>query len=165
MSLNKYIKKFDLPKTFSPQQDLNHENLFAKPLTRKELKQDLASVNSNSELILNTRGGNWPEGQIDEDFNFLDLAWHEREFRENDSFAYAVFNKDNEYIGCFYFYPIGYRTKLSKELNEYDVDVSWWVTSKAYENGEYEKLFHAIRNWLAYFPFKKPYFSNREIPG
>lgn len=166
MNLSSYIKKFDFSKNFLLPQSLNYENLTARPLTRQHLREDLEAVNSNRELILRTRGGSWPEAIIDEDYDLLDLVWHEREFKEKESFAYSIYDKNNKYIGCFYLYPMGYRTDLNEELNNYDVDVSWWVTNEAYENGRYEELFKALKTWLnSDFPFKKPYFSNKEIPN
>ena len=60
---------------------------------------------------------------------------------------------------------MGRRTELSAELLEHDVDVSWWVTPDAYEAGYYQKLYRALRRWLAgEFPFRAPYYSNPEIP-
>ena len=47
----------------------------------------------------------------------------------------------------------------------YDVDVSWWVTPRAYEAGYYTKAYRALCYWLeTEFPFWVRYFSNREIP-
>ena len=47
----------------------------------------------------------------------------------------------------------------------HDVDVSWWVTSEAYERGYYTKLYDALAAWVeTEFPFGNPYFSNAEIP-
>lgn len=68
-------------------------------------------------------------------FNFVDLAWHECEFREGDSFTYAVYVVGGRYLGCCYLYPMGRRTGLTEELVKHDVDVSWWVTPEAYEQG------------------------------
>jgi hypothetical protein len=130
------------------------------------LKSDLKAVNFNRELIRKTRGVSWPEHDISEDEDFLDLAWHEREFRHNISFAYVIYNSYEEYVGCFYLYPMGVRTTLNEELSEYDVDVSWWVTNESYKQGDYKKLFIALNEWLdSKFTFKKPYFSNKEIPN
>lgn len=165
MDLAKYIKKLVLPENFSAPKKLTFENLVAKPLSREDLKPDLEAVNDSRELIRKTRGISWPEGEISEDEDLLDLAWHEREFKHNDSFAYVVYDANGQYVGCFYLYPMGVRTELSEELKDYDVDASWWVTNKAHEEGEYEKLFKALKTWLdSEFPFVKPYFSNVEIP-
>lgn len=60
---------------------------------------------------------------------------------------------------------MGRRTPLTEKLLEYDVDVSWWVTPDAYQRGFYTKLYLALRSWVGdAFPFRKPYYSNTEIP-
>src|SRR6266576_1903577 len=97
--------------------------------------------------------------------NDVDEVWHECEFREGDSFTYAVYDSRGNYLGCCYLYPMGRRTPLTEELLEYDVDVSWWVTPGAYERGYYTKLHTALRHWIERaFPFAKAYYSNTEIP-
>lgn len=121
-------------------------------------------MNSSLELIRNTRGGSWPAEPVTEDFDLLDLAWHEREFRDGSSFAYVVYNESGEYIGCVYLYPMGVRTELKEELLEYDLDASWWVTSAAYKQGYYEKLYRAIQEWMKQLPVDKIYYSNKKIP-
>jgi RimJ/RimL family protein N-acetyltransferase len=159
----KLAKKLDFPLNYTPPNELRHEYLIAKPLTREHLEDDLAAVNSSIELIRKTRGGNWPQNQLTKDLNFLDLAWHEREFREKSSLAYVVYNTDSQYIGCFYLYPIGVRTEYSKKTKDYDVDASWWVSSEAYEQGYYEELQAALTSWLkSNFPFRLVYYSNMD---
>lgn len=125
----------------------------------------MRGINASISLIQRTRGGGWPTEPVSEDFNYVDLVWHEQEFREATSFTYAVYDSADAYLGCCYLYPMGRRTELSEELLNYDVDVSWWVTPDAYARGNYQKLYKALRHWAAEdFPFQLPYFSNIEIP-
>src|SRR6476661_2487045 len=42
----------------------------------------------------------------------VDLVLHELEFRERDSCAYAVYNIEPRYLGCWYLFPLGRRTRL-----------------------------------------------------
>jgi RimJ/RimL family protein N-acetyltransferase len=159
------IKKFRLPPGFSAPTRLTYEDVVAKELTRADLHDDVRGINASIALIQRTRGGGWPTGPVTEEFNFVDLVWHEQEFREEASFAYAVYDADGGYLGCCYLYPMGRRTELSEELLKHDVDISWWVTPDAYEAGYYQKLYRALRHWLAAeFPFGAPYYSNAEIP-
>jgi RimJ/RimL family protein N-acetyltransferase len=112
-----------------------------------------------------TRGGGWPTEPVTEEIDYVDLVWHELEFREGYSFAYVVRDLDDGDIGCCYLYPMGRRTALTEDLLVHDVDVSWWVTTDAYESGYCERLHAALVQWLAdVLPFATPYFSNREIP-
>jgi hypothetical protein len=166
MDYQMFVKKLSLPSGFTPPHALMHENLKARPLTRQDLAADLEAVNSSIAIIQKTRGGSWPAEQLSEEFDLLDLAWHEREFRDGSSFAYVVYDTNDKYIGCFYLYPVGVRAALTKELLQYDVDASWWVTAEAYEQGYYEKLYAGLQRWLASeFPFKNVYYSNRELPN
>ncbi len=125
----------------------------------------MAGINASLDLIASTRGGGWPTEAVTEEGNFIDLVWHECEFRDGHSFSYAVHSAD-EYLGCCYFYPLGKRTPLSEELARCDVDVSWWVTPSAFERGYYEKLFRAVSAWgTEDLPFSALHFSNQLIPG
>jgi len=160
-----FIKKFQFPSDYKVPSKLRFEDLTAKTLTRSDLKADMDAVNSSLETIRKTRGGSWPEEAVSEEFDFLDLAWHEREFRDGTSFAYVVYDNGENYIGCFYLYPMGHRTELTEELLVYDMDASWWVTADAYEKGYYEKLHKALQEWLSKFPVNKIYYSNKELPS
>lgn len=166
MNYENFVKKLVIPDGFDAPKELKFDNLIAKPLSRSDLKEDLAAVNSSIEIIQKTRGGSWPEESISEEFDLLDLAWHEREFRDADSFAYVIYDGDNNYVGCFYLYSLGQRTVLTEKLLGYEVDASWWVTTKAYEQGYYGKLYLALQKWLEEdFGFSKVYYSNKEIPS
>jgi hypothetical protein len=157
-----YIKKFSFPSDFRAPVQFAFEDLSARPLTRSDLKADMEAVNSSIETIRKTRGGTWPEEEVSEEFDLLDLAWHEREFRDGGSFAYVVYDATERYIGCFYLYPMGVRTELTEGLLDYDMDASWWVSTEAYEQGYYDKLYAALQLWLKEFPVESIYYSNKE---
>lgn len=163
MEYSNLRKQIVLPAGVLAPAKLDFDDFYAKPLTREDLKADLEAVNSSIDIIQKTRGGSWPEEQLTEDFDLLDLAWHEREFRDGDSFAYAIYSNDNEYVGCFYLYGIGLRTPLNEETIDYEVDASWWITEKAYDDGYYEKVYEALQKWLNEdFAFTKVIYSNKE---
>jgi Acetyltransferase (GNAT) domain len=158
-------KSLRLPPGFTAPRRLVYEDLVARALTRDDLAEDVRGINASIELIQRTRGGGWPTEPVTEDFNFVDLVWHEQEFREGTSFAYAVYDSNGGYLGCCYLYPMGRRTELTEELLRHDVDVSWWVTPDAYERGYYEKLYRALGDWVTeQFPFESPHYSNAEVP-
>jgi len=166
MEYRQFVKKFELPSGIAVSRELTYEDIVARAITRSDLQDDVKGINASLDIIRRTRGGSWPQGPVTEEFNFVDLVWHECEFREGGSFTYAVYDATGRYLGCCYLYPMGQRTGLTEELLKYDVDVSWWVTPTAYEQGYYVKLYAALRHWLAdELPFSEPYYSNREIPG
>lgn len=159
------IKSIALPAGFVAPARLVFDDIVASALNREHLREDVAGINASLDLIVRTRGGGWPTEPVTEEGNYIDLVWHECEFREGYSFSYAVHTAAGEYLGCCYFYPLGKRTPLSDELLKRDVDVSWWVTPSAYERGYYEKLFRALNRWgTEDFPFASLHFSNRLIP-
>lgn len=165
MDLSQLVKKLPLPAEFTAPATLVHEDIEARAISRADLRDDVRGINASLELIRRTRGGRWPAGPVTEEFNYVDLVWHECEFRDGTSFTYAVYDAAGTYLGCAYLYPMGTRTPLTEELLSYDVDVSWWVTPEAYARGRYEQLHRALRHWLAEeFPFDRVYYSNREMP-
>jgi hypothetical protein len=166
MNYGQFIKRFALPSGFAAPRELTFDDVRATAITREHLKEDVNGINESIELIQRTRGGRWPTEEVTEAGNFVDLVWHEAEFRDSDSFTYVVHDASGRYLGCCYLYPMGRRTALTEALLDYDVDASWWVTPDAYARGHYTKLYAALQRWLAdFFPFERAYYSNREIPA
>ena len=166
MDYRGFVKRLNLPTGWAAPTELTYNGIRARALTRDDLHDDVRGINVSLDLIRRTRGGRWPTEPVTEEFNFVDLVWHECEFREGDSFTYAVYDDTaGQYLGCCYFYPMGRRTPLTEDLLGYDVDVSWWVTPDAYGRGCYALLYSALRHWIATaFPFAKAYYSNVELP-
>ena len=159
------VKRLTLPPGYSPPIELADQDIRARAISRADLHDDVQGINASLDLIRRTRGGAWPSGPVSEEYNYVDLVWHEAEFRDGHSFTYAVYDANGQYLGCCYLYPMGTRTPLTEELLAHDVDVSWWVTPDAYARGYYAKLHAALQRWLAdSLPFENPYLSNREIP-
>lgn len=159
------IKSFELPPGYTPPRRLIHDDIRASAISRADLEEDVRGINSSIELIRRTRGGDWPTDVVTAEFNYVDLVWHELEFREGYSFTYVVRDADDRYLGCCYLYPVGRRVSLTEEMMQHDVDVSWWVTADAYERGYYAKVYGALVRWISTaFPFTSPYFSNSVIP-
>jgi len=123
------VKRLNLPIGWAASTELTYDDIRAGALTRDHLHDDVRGINAGLELIRRTRGGRWPTELVTEDFNYVALVWHECEFRDGDSFTYAVYDAAGQYRGWSYLYPMGRRTPPTGELLGYDVDVSWWVTS------------------------------------
>ena len=165
MDYHLFIKRLDIPAGWSAPTQLRFDDIRASALTRDHLDDDVDGINASIDLIRRTRGGLWPTEPVTAEFNYVDLVWHECEFREGDSFTYAIYAA-GRYLGCCYLYPLGRRAPLTEELLTFDVDVSWWVTPEAYARGYYSKVFLALREWIATaFPFASAYYSNTEVPS
>ncbi|HEX3815558.1 MAG TPA: hypothetical protein VHX59_22200 [Mycobacteriales bacterium] len=159
------VKRLSLPTGWAAPTELSYDDVRAVAITREHLQDDVRGINASMELIRRTRGGRWPSEPVTADFNYVDLVWHECEFREGDSFTYVLYDAGGTYLGCAYLYPMGRRRPLTEELAAFDVDVSWWVTPDAYERGLYSKLYAALQHWIeTAFPFTAAFYSNAEIP-
>jgi hypothetical protein len=159
------VKRLALPDGFQAPRDLRYEDIRAHAISRSDLTDDVRGINASLDLIRRTRGGRWPTGPVTEDYNYIDLVWHEAEFRDGQSFTFAIYNAAGNYLGCSYLYPMGGRTPLTEHLIDHDVDVSWWVTPDAYERGYYAMLYRALQHWVRNeYPFTNPYYSNAQIP-
>lgn len=166
MNYKGLIRSLELPSGHAPPRELRYEDILARAISRADLVADVQGINASLDIIRRTRGGSWPSGPVTEDFNYVDLVWHELEFRDRSSFAYAVYDTSGQYLGCCYLYPMGRRTPLDDSLMQHDVDVSWWVTPDGYDRGYYAKLHRALHHWVAHeFGWTNPFFSNRETPG
>lgn len=159
------VKSLALPAGFVAPSALAFEDIRATAITRDDLEDDVRGINSSLDLIRRTRGGGWPTEPVSPEANYVDLVWHELEFREGYSYTYVVRDAGGHYLGCCYLYPVGRRVPFSDMLAQHDVDVSWWVTQDAFDAGYYSALYRALRRWTrASFPFESPYFSNTDIP-
>ena len=152
-----------VPSSFQAPERLETSDFVIRKLMYDDAKWDYESVMSNIDIIRKTRGGDWPTSELTFKEDQIDLAWHQREFECMHSFAYLVTSSDEqEYIGCLYLYPPGFREEKSKER---DVDVSFWVTRKAYDQGLYPILYKTLDGWLkSSWPFKTVAYSNKELP-
>lgn len=165
MHLQGFIRRLATPEGTSVPRELVFGHVRARAITRDDLHDDVAGINASLDTIRRTRGGQWPAGPVREEENYADLVWHEVEFRDGGSYTYTLRDAEDRYLGCLYLYPMGGRTPLTEERLRDDVDVSWWVTTEAYEAGWYLRSYEAIQAWLADdLPFRSPYVSNVEIP-
>src|SRR5688572_11903518 len=114
MEYRQFIRKLDAASTVP--EELTYEDIVARAITRADLRDDVRGINASLDIIGQTRGGGWPTEAVTEEFNFVDLVWHEAEFRDGGSYTYAVYDTNGRYLGCCYLYPMGRRTELTEEL-------------------------------------------------
>lgn len=95
-------KRLALPAGAAAPTRLAYDDLAATAIGRSDLADDVRGINASLALIRQTRGGNWPTGPVSEDYNYIDLVWHELEFREASSFTYVVRDAAGAYLGCCY---------------------------------------------------------------
>jgi hypothetical protein len=151
------------PESFEVPENLEAPDFIIRKLMFRDAKLDYEAVMSSIEIIKKTRGGDWPESTLTFEDDQIDLAWHQREFENGTSFAYTVMKPDEtECLGCLYLYPPGHRSETSKEA---EVDVSFWVTQKAFDQGLYPVLYKTLDDWLkSAWPFKRVVYTNQQLP-
>lgn len=126
-------------------------------LTVHDVVKDYDAVMSSVEhlkTIWPTSG--WPVGLTLEQ-NLIDLGWHQKEFQTRRSFAYTVVSLDESTVlGCVYLNP--------SRKRDYDAVAFLWARQSQLESGLEERLFAAVRSWLAdLWPFKKVAFPGRDV--
>lgn len=165
MDYSAMVKRLVVPDGAEVPRRLVHGEVIARAIGRDDLADDVRGINASLDLIRRTRGGEWPSGPVTEEYNYVDLVWHECEFRDGGSYTYVLRRADGSYLGCLYLYPLGTRTPLHPDILALDVDVSWWVTPDGYTSGYYTEVFTALWSWFTgELAFWVPHFSNREIP-
>lgn len=164
MDLAGLTKRLVVPAGATVPRTLEHPGIRAHAITRDDLDDDVAGINTSLDLIRRTRGGSWPTEPVTAEGNYVDLVWHECEFRDDKSFTYVLHDASG-YIGCLYLYPLGVRRPLTTDLLGHDVDISWWVTPPAYDAGHYALVYQVLQQWIEQdLPFTSPFYSNVELP-
>jgi hypothetical protein len=69
---------------------VTYQDVVATALTRGDLADDVRGINASIELAPEDPRWRLADRAGDRRVQFIDLVWHECEFREGDSFAYAV---------------------------------------------------------------------------
>ncbi len=87
-----FIRRLPVPDGWAAPTLLEFGDIRAEAITREHLRDDVAGINASLDLIRRTRGGGWPTEPVTEDGNYVDLVWHECEFRDGGSYTYAVYD-------------------------------------------------------------------------
>jgi hypothetical protein len=98
--VREFVKKLVLPDGFDAPPRLTHGDVVATVLGREDLDDDVRAINASLELIRRTRGGDWPKEPVTPELNYVDLVWHECEFREGFSFSYAIRHSEGTTSGA-----------------------------------------------------------------
>lgn len=108
-----------VPADFAVPAPLRTDQFVFEVLGPEHNARDHAAWTQSVEHIRTTpgfAGREWPPDSMTLPENLLDLQWHQREYDERASFAFAVLSAGSgEYLGCVYFYP--------PRSTDFDVDV------------------------------------------
>jgi hypothetical protein len=115
-----------------------------RPLTIHHLVKDYDAVMTSRAHLWQRFGAiwNWPAADLTLEQDLIDLAWHQKEFQTNSSFAYTVLSLDeSSVLGCVYIYPAS--------IAEVDAEVWFWARQSELENNLEHDLELFIIDWLA----------------
>lgn len=106
------------------------------------VEEDYAAVMESADALEGFFGDAWPRGLTLHE-NWIDLAWHQREFEQRRSFAWVVRDPGagaapGRYLGCAYVFP-GWTERAA-------MAVFWWL--RRGEEGHAPALSAALAAWL-----------------
>lgn len=112
-------------------------------LTVADVDRDFAAVMESAADIKSANpDSTWPLGLTLDD-NYLDLAWHQREFESRRSFTWVIEDTAGDYLGCLYVYP--------SLAGEKAADVHWWWrTGKTPDRAAFR---NRLQEWFAGAPW------------
>jgi len=153
------MKKLNLvPDDFSPPILYETEHFTLRPIIASDVDQDYAAVMSSVDHLKGVLGDDWPSADLTREEDMEVLALHEEQFRRRELFVYTVLTPNQaRCIGCVYIGP--------SKLDNYDAQVTLWVTKETLAKGQDARLFEAVRDWLASsWPFEQVIFPGRDMP-
>jgi hypothetical protein len=127
-----------------------------RSLTINDVVKDYDAVMSSVDHLQGVFGptSSWPSVDLTFEQDLIDLGWHQKEFQIRSSFTYTVMSLDeSSCLGCVYVYP--------SDKEGYDAKVILWARQSVVEKGLDEKLFSAVKTWLA----EKWWFTAVAFPG
>ena len=131
----------------------------ARPIRESDLAIDYPAVMGSRDHLWAMFGEpwGWPPETMTVEQDRTDLAGHEREIRDHESFNYAVLDSDESRLfGCIYIDPA--------EKVGADADISWWVVIDDDATHLREVLPEFVPQWLAHaWPFAEPRFIGRDL--
>jgi hypothetical protein len=128
-----------------------------RPLTIHHVIKDYDAVMTSQSHLWQRFGEvwHWPAADLTLEQDLIDLAWHQKEFQTNSSFAYSVLNVDlSRVLGCVYIYPAN--------TAEVDAEVWFWARQSELQNNLEQNLEKFILDWLAKsWPFDLVLLNNK----
>ncbi|MCL0096392.1 KamA family radical SAM protein [Thermodesulfovibrionales bacterium] len=138
---------------------LDTKHFHLEVLGEGHVKEDYETIMSNIKLLKGVFGpyNDWPWKDFTLEENFRDLKWHQGEFINRHSFAYAVRDSESrEYLGCVYIYP--------SFDPRYDAFIVLWIKDLKMHKELDKSLYNSIKNWIhEVWPFENATFPGRDI--
>jgi RimJ/RimL family protein N-acetyltransferase len=130
-----------------------------RPIREDDVAIDYPAVMGSRERLWEIFGEpwGWPPETMTYEQDQADLARHEREIRDHESFNYAVLDaEESRLLGCVYIDPA--------ERAGADADICWWVVDEEVGLALDAALSVFVARWLAdAWPFSAPRFIGRDL--
>jgi RimJ/RimL family protein N-acetyltransferase len=130
-----------------------------RPIREADVAIDYPAVMGSRDRLWTIFGGpwGWPPTTMTYEQDQADLARHEREIRDHESFNYAVLDADESHLlGCVYIDPA--------ERVGADADICWWVVDDEVGLALDAALAVFVPQWIAdAWPFAAPRFIGRDL--
>ena len=130
-----------------------------RPIRESDVAIDYPAVMGSQARLFTIFGPpwGWPPTTMTYEQDQADLARHEREIRDHESFNYAVLDApESVLLGCIYIDPTD---KVGA-----DADISWWVVDAQVGGPLDHALTEFVPQWLTTaWPFTRPRFIPRDL--
>jgi hypothetical protein len=130
-----------------------------RPIRATDVDLDMPAVMGSRERLWQIYGEvwGWPPATMTYEQDREDLAHHEAEIENHESFNYALLDEaESVLLGCVYIDPA--------VKSGADADISWWVVD-ALVGGEVERALDAfVPGWIdREWPFSRPRYVPRDL--
>ena len=130
-----------------------------RPIRSSDVDIDYPAVMSSRERLWSLFGEphGWPAETLTYEEDRADLLRHEADMAENQSFNYALLDREESHLlGCVYIDP--------PERVGADADISYWVVDSLVDTPVPASLEAVVRRWIAAsWPFTSPRFIGADI--
>jgi hypothetical protein len=139
--------------------DLLDGRYHLRPIHPDDTELDMIAVMGSRERLWATFGPawGWPPADMTAEEDRRDLARHADEMTRNESFNYALFDRDETaLLGCVYIDP-------PQRIGS-DAEISWWVVDDLVGSDVEAALDDTVPRWIERsWPFSEPRYIGRSI--
>ncbi|MFW2333884.1 GNAT family N-acetyltransferase [Ilumatobacter sp.] len=130
-----------------------------RPIRPDDTDLDMIAVMGSRDRLWSIygRAWGWPPADMTADDDRVDLARHADEMTRNESFNYALFDRDEtRLLGCVYVDP--------PERVGADAEISWWVVDDLVGTRAEHELGEFVPGWIAdRWPFARPRYIGIDL--
>jgi RimJ/RimL family protein N-acetyltransferase len=130
-----------------------------RPIGPDDTDLDMVAVMGSQARLWSIYGDawGWPPADMSAEDDRADLARHADEMTRNESFNFALFDRDEtRLLGCLYIDP--------QERVGADAEVSWWVVDELVGSDIERELHDLVPRWIAdHWPFERPRYVGIDL--